>query len=103
MSQDTIDILNTHRDDQLELSPSSEEFQIVGGGSFFGIFDKAHWEENKDGGNVTQKRLRPVIMVSVVPSGLTERSTKIERENGDTYTLFFIGKDDEGVPLLWLY
>ncbi len=104
MSQTTIDIMNADRANQLALSPSSETFQIVGGDTFSGVFDRAHFEENKDDGNNQQKILKPVIMVSTIPSGLTERVTQITRENGtDTYTLFFIGKDDEGIPLLWLF
>lgn len=104
MSQETIDILNTDRANQLALSPSSELFQIVDGDTFSGVFDRAHFEENKDDGNNQQKILRPVIMVSDIPSGMVERQTQITRENGtDTYTLFFIGIDDEGIPLLWLF
>lgn len=103
MSLETIDILRTHRDNQLKLSPSSEEFNIVDGLTFFGIFDRAHFEDNKDKGNVLQKKLTPVIQVSTIPSGMTERETRIERENGDTFTLFFVGKNDEGIPLLWLF
>ena len=104
MSQETIDILNTNRDDQLSLSPSSELFQIVGGGTFSGIFDQVHLEDNKDGGNVERKILQPIIMVSTIPVGLVERSTEITRENGvDTFKLFFIGKDKEGVQVLWLF
>ncbi len=104
MSLEAIDIMNTDRANQLALSPSSETFQIVGGDTFTGIFDRAHFEENKDDGNNEQKILSPVIMVSTVPAGLVERQTEITRENGtDTYKLFFIGKDDEGIPLLWLF
>lgn len=103
MSQDTLDILNQHRANQLSLSPSSEEFTIQGGSTFFGIFDNAHYEEPKDRGNVTGKKRMPVIMVDVVPSGLTPDSSVIIRENGDEFTFQFAGRDKEGVPLLWLY
>jgi len=104
MSQDTIDILNTHRADQLSLSPSSETFQIVGGATFSGIFDRAHFETDKDRGNITQKKLMPMIMVAEIPAGLSERVTEITRENGtDTYTFSYAGIDDEGVAILWLF
>ena len=103
MSLETLNILEEHRDNQVELSPFSELFQIVGGSTFYGIFDKSHIEDNKDSGNVTQKKLKPRIIVSTVPSGLTERSTEITRANGtETYTFGFVGKDDAGTPLLWL-
>jgi hypothetical protein len=107
MSVETIDIMNEHRKNQIELSPSSEEFQIVGGSTFRGIFDRAHVENNKDGGNILQKNLTPVIMVPVKPAGLSENVSKIRRENyqvGDKeFTFKFIGLDEEGIPLIWLY
>lgn len=104
MSQETIDILRQHRADQIELSPSSETFQIVGGSTFKGIFDRAHKEDNKDSGNVLQKKLTPLIMVSTIPAGLTERSSQITRETvGETFTFSYVGKDEEGIPILWLF
>lgn len=104
MSQATLDILDTHRAAQIETSPSSEEFQIVGGDSFQGIFDEAHQEDKNDDGNVLQKKLTPMIMVSTIPSGIVERQTKIIRETaGYEYTFNFAGKDDRGVPILWLF
>ena len=104
MSQETIDIMRQQRKDQVELNPSSELFQIVDGGTFRGVFDRAHLEDRKDKGNVTQKKLTPLIMVSEIPSGLIERTTQIERESvGKTYTLSFVSLDDEGIPILWLY
>jgi len=107
MSFDTVNIMRDHRKNQIETSPFSETFQIVGGSTFKGIFDKAHFQDNKDSGNVTQKKLNPLIMVSEKPVGLTERSTKIRREGwtiGDyEYTFFKIGTDEEGIPILWLH
>lgn len=104
MSQETIDILRQHRADQIELNPSSELFQIDGGVSFYGVFDNSHIEEGKDAGNITQKKLLARIMVAVVPSGLVERTSKIIREDGTTtFTFKFVGKDEEGIPILWLY
>lgn len=104
MSQETIDIMRQHRTNQIELSPSSETFQIVGGSTFIGIFDRAHKEDNKDSGNVTQKKLTPMIMVSTIPAGLIEQSSEITRETpGETFVFNYVGKDDEGIPILWLY
>ena len=40
MSIETIGIMNQDRDNQLELSPASEKFQIVDGSTFFGVFDR---------------------------------------------------------------
>jgi len=107
MSINTVDIMRQHRKSQIEISPSSETFQIVGGSTFKGIFDRAHFQDSKDSGNVTQKKLNPLIMVSEKPAGLTERSTKIRRDGWVTgdheYTFFKIGLDDEGIPILWLH
>lgn len=103
MSLETIDLMREQRTAQIEESPASETFQIVGGSTFKGVFDRANFSDSKDKGNVKNQFLRPCIMVSVVPSGIEERTTKIQREEGSEYTLFFIGKDDEGIPLLWLY
>ncbi len=109
MSLEAIDIMNVNRDDQLSLSPSSEVFQIVGGDTFSGIFDRAHLEDNKDSGNILQKKLTPMIMVSEIPAGLDglERTALIRRESwvsGDKeYTFNFAGLDEEGVPVIWLF
>ncbi len=107
MSADTLDIMRQHRADQIETGSFSEEFLIVGGGSFFGIFDKSHVENNKDNGNITQKKLNPMIMVPIIPSGLRPMETQIKRVGwlpGDKiYTFQFAGNDSEGVPVLWLF
>lgn len=106
MSTAAIEIKQRHRAYQLEQSPDSEEFSIVGGGTFKGIFDRSHLEDNKDHGNVLNKKLNPLIMVAVVPDGLIERTTLIRREGWETgdkeFTFFFSGKDEEGIPVLWL-
>ncbi len=104
MSEATLDIMRDHRTNQIELSPSSETFQIVGGSTFKGIFERSHLENNKDSGNVMQKKLTSRILVSTIPAGLTERVTKITREDpGKEFTFNFAGLDDEGIPILWLF
>lgn len=107
MSIEALDLMRDQRKLQIEQSPFSEEFQIVGGGSFRGIFDKSHEETNKDGGNIRQKNLSPAIMISDIPSGLIERASKIQREGWTTgdkiYTFRAYGKDEEGIPILWLF
>ncbi len=107
MSLETLAILNQQRADMIELDPSSETFNIVGGGSFEGIFDLSHVENNKDNGNITQKKLNPTIMVPIIPSGLRPMETQIKRVGwlpGDkVYTFQFAGNDSEGVPVLWLF
>lgn len=103
MSKTTIDIMNQHRSDQLELSPSSEEFQIVGGGTFFGIFDESHIEDKSNTKiNTTQKKISPRIMVSTRPSGLDEMTTVIQRADLTEFTFKFYGIDTEGIPIIWL-
>lgn len=108
MSLAAINILRDQRKAQIEESPFSETFQIVDSDlTFKGIFDEAHEESNKDGGNVRQKKTVPVILVSERPEGITERTTKIQREEWETgdpeYTFNLYGKDKEGVPVLWLF
>jgi len=104
MSLDTLSILEYHREQAVENSPSSETFTIVGSGSTFkGIFDKSAVNESEDSGHVTEKNIHARIMVAKRPSGLTERSTKIVRENGiDTYTFSFYDIDEMGQGLLWM-
>ena len=103
MSLETLDIYRDHREEQLENGPFSETFQIVGGSTFKGVFDRSHMEENKDSGNVRQKKLYPRILVSEVPSGLTPNVTKIQREEGTEFTFKFSAIDDEGIEYLWLF
>lgn len=105
MSQETLDILRDNLNDQIELSPFSEVITIDNGpDTFHGIFDNFHIENNKDNGNVSQKRSKPGLMVSSLFPSLVnrERIAKLKRENGDVYTFQFYGKDEEGVPIIWL-
>jgi hypothetical protein len=95
--------MNQHKSDQLELSPSSEEFNIVDGGTFFGVFDESHIENKSNNqSNTTQKKLSPRIMVATRPDGIEEQTTIIERANGTPYTFKFFGIDEEGIPMIWL-
>jgi hypothetical protein len=105
MSQSTLDIMNGHRKEAVENSPSSETFSIVGGElTFKGIFDRSPEADNKDKGNIQQKQLKPRIMVNSKPIGLTEHLTMITRENGiQTFKFSFYEIDDEGQGLVWLY
>ena len=103
MSQETIDLLREDRKNHVELNPSSETFQVIGGSSFLGVFDRNVIKANKDQGNVKQQRLRAVIMVASIPSGLVQGQSIIKRENGEEYTFFKPILDDEGIGLLWLY
>ena len=104
MSLESLAIMNGHRKQAVEYSPSSEEFTIVGGGTFRGIFDRSAIDENKDKGNIKQKNLHARITVDSLPSGLTERTSKIKREGSSTeLTFLFADLDDEGQVLLWLF
>jgi len=102
MSLETLDILNNDKKNQIELSPFSETFQIVGGVSFIGIFDDAYDTGMVDGGNVTQRSTCPAIMVVEEPTGLIKGS-EIERESGELFTWRRNGTDSEGVPVVFLY
>jgi len=106
MSQEALDIYRTHRAAQVGTGVFSEEFRIITGQTytaFRGVFDKSHMEDNKDGGNVMQKKLYPRIIVSEVPAGLVPRTSEIVRAyDGASYIFQFSGLDDEGIPVLWL-
>lgn len=102
MSQETIDALNVQKKAQIEESPFSETFQIVGGGSFKGIFDDAYDTGMSDGGNVTQRSTCPAIMVYEEPAGLVKGS-EILREDLTSFKWRRTGLDTEGIPVLWLY
>ena len=102
MSLESIQAMREQRKSQVEDNPSAETFQIVGGETFKGTFDNSREEENKDKGNITQKKRNPAVMVDSMPSGLIERTSKIQREDGTEYTFWRVGKDDEGIPILWL-
>lgn len=104
MSVEALDLYRQQRDYQVEDGQFSEEFQIVGGDTFRGVWDLAHMQDNKDRGNVMQKKLNPRIMISTIPAGLEERTTQITRVSTlETFTYFFVDKTDEGIPILWLY
>ena len=103
MSLETIDMLNEDRKNQVEESPSSEEFSVVDSiETFKGIFDRALFQSKTDEGNVRGNYMRPLIMVSTIPSFLVEEDSVIVRENGESYTFKYADKDEEGVPVLWL-
>ena len=103
MSKTAIDLMRVDRKNAVEESAASETFQIVGGGTFKGVFDRTWDDGNKDKGGAVKKTLRPFIMVNERPAGLTERTSLIQRED-ETETLRFFaeGKDTEGIPILWL-
>ena len=107
MSQEALEIQRRHRSRQVEYGTNSEEFSIVSGGTFRGVFDEAHLEDKRDTGNVLQKKLPPLIMVATVPTSVIVHSSVIRREEwqaGDKeYKVQYIGKDAEGIPILWLF
>lgn len=101
MSSTTVDIMNSHRASQIQLSPSSEEFQIVGGSTFYGIFDNSHIEDKNDSGNVQQKKRSLRIMVDTITSEMVSGASVL-LPDATTKTISFNGKDENGVPILWL-
>lgn len=101
MSLESLAILNQQRTDMIELNPSSETFQIVGGDSFIGVFDDAYDMGPKDSGHVTQRSTCPAIMVSTAPAGLV-KDVEITREEGDSYIWRRTGTDEEGIVVIFL-
>ena len=101
-----LDAYYTQRLYQVENSPFSETFEIVGtDDTFNGIFDRAHQEESRSGGGVSRKTVGTRIMVATIPDALDglERAAEITRvSTGETYKYNKPGKDLEGVPILWL-
>ena len=101
MSTETVDIMNIHRGNQIKLSPSSEVFQIVGGSPFNGIFDNSHIENKNDSGNVKQKKRFPRIMVDTITAEMIQ-GAEVTFPDSSTKVIAFHGRDENGVPLLWL-
>ena len=102
MSLTTIGILREQRKNMIELDPSSETFQIVGGGTFIGIFDDAYDMGSKDSGNVTMRSTCPAIMTAEEPAGLS-KDVEILREDLTPFTWRRTGTDEEGIVAIWLY
>jgi len=103
MSEETLDIYRTQRLEQTESGTFSEEFEIIGGVKFFGIFDSAHSEGYNDAGHVVQRPVQKRIMVNETPASLIPKTSTILRiGTGKVFSYVKDGHDDEGVPVLWL-
>lgn len=106
MSQEALSIHRRQRAYQIEHGSFSEEFNIVGGGTFRGEFDRSYIYKNRDSANIEQQTLNARIIVPEIPVELIgkESIAKIIRESGDTteYIVSTFGEDDEGVPVIWL-
>lgn len=103
MSESSLEIYRTHRLEQTENGTFSEEFEIVGGLKFWGIFDNAHSEGMTDSGKVIQRPNQKRILVNKIPETLVLKVSQIVRiVNGQIYLYAKKGYDDEGVPVLWL-
>ena len=101
MSTDAVDIMNIHRANQIKLSPSSEEFQIVGGSVFYGIFDNSHIQDKNDSGNVKQKKRFARIIVDTITAEMVQ-GVEVLFPDSSTKAIAFHGRDENGVPILWL-
>jgi hypothetical protein len=103
MATDALDIYRQHRLEEITNAPFSEEFLITGGAVFGGIFDHASDQTDTDKGQVDQKERKPRILVDSIPAGLDvgEEITRIY--TAETFNVQYFGRDDEGVPHIWLY
>lgn len=103
MSIEALEIYDLHREFQLEQGPNSQKVTIIDSGvSFYGIFDNSRiLDSKKDAGNIQKKARSPRIMVSVIPSGISQ-GTKLLLENSESYEVKFTGKDKAGQGLIWL-
>ena len=103
MSTAALDAYELQKKNILEQGNFSEQFQIIGGNSFYGIFDQSHREDNEDQGHVAQKKLEMRILCNTVPVGLVERTSRIERlRTHDVYVFNLALPEKEGVTVLCL-
>ena len=104
MSQDALDVYKQHRIEEIENGAFSREFSYnAGADTFRGIFDRASDQAENDGGNVDQKHLKPRIIVAAIPVTLTKDAEIVDSYTGNTYKAHYFGRDDDGVPHIWLY
>jgi hypothetical protein len=105
MSQEALSVYRQQRAYQVSQGPMSEEFTIVGGTTFRGVFDRSMVYLNKDSGEVEQQVLKARIIVPEIPASLLgqEQTARVTRE-GDTtnYLVYSFAYDDEGIPVIWL-
>ncbi len=99
-----LDYYNDQRTAQIEDGPFSEEFTLDPSGAattIKGIYDEPTVMEERDQGQVRQKRRKPKILVSEIPAGITLRTTQIT-VRGTDYTIEKVDKDPNGIPRMWL-
>ena len=104
MSTDALEVMNAQMVEAVENGPSSQEFTLDPDGSaitFKGIFDNATENDNQDSGHVRQQSRTPRILVSEILDGFVR-----EAEVTDGTTTWHISKpdkDENGIPVIWLY
>ena len=104
MSTDALDAMNAQMVEAVENGPFAQTFTLDPSGSaisFKGIFDNAHEDQGKDGGGVPRQSRTPRILVSEILAGFVR-----EAEVSDGTTTWKISKaekDDQGIPVIWLY
>lgn len=104
MSTDAIELMNSQFEAFIEGSPSSQEFTLDPDGSaisFYGIYDEAYENDNEDSGHVRQQSRTPRILVHEILSGMVRDAEITDGTNN--WKISKTEKDENGVPIIWLY
>ena len=100
MSQDALDIYNTHRKFQVEEGSFSQVGIIDGTILCNGIFDNHYFNGVKDGTNIPAMTHQKRFLVDSIPI-FTPQSSKIVIDSKE-YVIMKSDLDKNGVPVLWL-
>lgn len=104
MSTTAIGLMDDRFKEFISSCPSSQEFTLDPDGSattFDGIYDEAFEIDNEDAGHVRQHSRTPRILVSEILSGMV-RGAEVT-DGTTTWHISRAEKDDNGVPVIWLY
>jgi len=104
MSQDALDIYKLHRLEEIENGTFSEPFiRTTDSAIFKGVFDLSPDQTDSDAGHVDQKQLKPRILVTAFPVDLDVNDEITRSYTSETYNVQFFERDDQGIPVIWLY
>ena len=104
MSTTAIGLMDDRFKDFISSCPSSQEFTLDPDGAattFDGIYDEAYENENEDSGGVRRRSRTPRILVGEILSGMV-RDAEVT-DGTTTWKISSADKDDNGVPVIWLF
>jgi hypothetical protein len=106
MSISAIESMQQQYDNVIDDGIFSQKFILDPDGAavpFNGVFDNPYLTENEDGGHVRQETFGPNIMVKEILSGFTRDAEIQVVADSSILHISKTGKDDRGVPVVWLY